>query len=70
MASRTLKKWLDDDFFRDPTEWSPTSHHHATSTQALIDPSPNPTLPEFDADNFKPNQRIDNPYAPMIHGTV
>jgi hypothetical protein len=70
MASRTLKKWLDDDFFRDPTEWSPASHHHATSPQALIDPSPNPTLPEFDADNFRPNQRIDNPYSPMIRGTV
>ena len=49
-----------------------TSHRppRHTSTQSLIDPSPNPTLPDFDADNFKPNQRIDNPYSPMIRGTV
>ncbi|HKP25768.1 MAG TPA: hypothetical protein VJV39_18010 [Dongiaceae bacterium] len=65
MASRTLKKWLDDDF------WShSTSRHQSTSTEALPDPSPNPTLPVFDADNFRPNQRIDNPYFPAIRGTV
>lgn len=65
MASRTLKKWLDDDF------WSHSTFRHQTSTEtAQIEPSPNPTLPEFDAGNFKPNQRIDNPYSPMIRGTV
>lgn len=72
MASRTLKKWLDDDFFRDPTEW--ISHHHGTGsssgTPLLIDPSPNPILPEFDADDFRSHQRIDNPYFPAIRGTV
>src|SRR5687767_354494 len=74
MASRTLKKWLDDDFFRDQTEWSSTSHRprmdSSTSAPSLIDPSPNPTLPEFDADDFRANQRIDNPYFPAIRGTV
>ncbi len=63
MASRTLKKWLDDDFFRDPTDSS-------SSTPSLIDPSPNPILPEFDADDFRPRERIDNPYFPAIRGTV
>jgi hypothetical protein len=74
MASRTLKKWLDDDIFRDPLEGSPGSHRHrmdsSTSAPTLIDPSPNPTLPEFDADDFRSNQRIDNPYFPVIRGTV
>jgi len=42
----------------------------STSTPTLIDPSPNPTLPEFDADDFRSNQRIDNPYFPIIRGTV
>jgi hypothetical protein len=74
MASRTLKKWLDDDFFRDPTEWSSTSHRHSTgsssSTPSLIDPSPNPTLPTFNVNDFRANERIDNPYFPQIRGTV
>ena len=70
MASRTLKKWLDDDVFRDPTEWSHSTSRYGPSTEALIDPSPNPTLPEFDAGDFKPHQRIDNPYFPVIRGTV
>ena len=64
MASRTLKKWLDDDF------WSHSTSCHRANTGTLPDPSPNPTLPEFDAGDFKPNQRIDNPYSPMIRGTV
>ena len=72
MASRTLKKWLDDDFFRDPTDES--SHRHrvdsSTSDPALIDPSPNPILPAFDADDFRAHERIDNPYFPQIRGTV
>jgi len=58
MASRTLKKWLDDDFFQ------------TAGTDLLIDPSPNPVLPTFDADDFRPNRRIDNPYFPVIRGTV
>ncbi len=72
MASRTLRKWLDDDFFRDPTDGS--SHRHrmdsSTSNPSLIDPSPNPVLPEFDADDFRRHERIDNPYFPAIRGTV
>jgi hypothetical protein len=72
MASRTLKKWLDDDFFRDPTEWS--SHRHSTdlssSTPSLIEPSPNPTLPTFNVSDFRAHERIDNPYFPQIRGTV
>jgi hypothetical protein len=71
MASRTLKKWLDDDFFHTTPESSHgTPHRHAASDVSLPDPSPNPTLPEFHADNFRPNQRIDNPYFPVIRGTV
>src|SRR5688572_6069076 len=72
MASRILKKWLDDDFFRDPTDGS--SHRHSTglssSTPSLTDPSPNPTLPTFNVNDFRAHERIDNPYFPQIRGTV
>lgn len=71
MASRTLKKWLDDEIFRDPTEWSPIPQRHSsTSTPSLVEPSPNPTLPTFNVNDFRAHERIDNPYFPQIRGTV
>lgn len=70
MASRTLKKWLDDDVFGSSTVRSHDTPCHSSSAESLSDPSPNPTLPEFRAGDFKPNQRIDNPYFPVIRGTV
>jgi hypothetical protein len=74
VASRTVKKWLDDDFFRHPTEGSSTSQHrkvHSSSgAPSLTEPSPNPILPEFDAKDFRAQERIDNPYFPHLPGTV
>jgi hypothetical protein len=74
MASRTLRRWPDDDFFRDPPESSSAYHHHkvgsSSSVPPLIDPSPNPVLPEFDAQDFRAQERIDNPYFPHLRGTV
>ena len=74
MASRTLKKWLDDDIFRDPTQWSSTSQRHrtdsSTSAASDVEPSPNPTLPTFNVNDFRAHERIDNPYFPQTRGTV
>ena len=76
MARHDLKYRLTDDSLRELAGWSSSTcqfHNVAKSPPnqaSVIDPSPNPILPEFDAHNFKPNQRIDNPYSPMIRGTV
>jgi len=75
MGKQYWNKWRDDDWFGDGTAWLSAfgggGHHHkpAPST-SLIDPSPSPTLPVFDAANFQAGEPIDNPYFPVIPGTV
>ena len=76
MATHHAKYGFDDDFFHDLAGWSSRASrcHYPTDEQAQtpasIDPSPNPHLPDFDPSDFKPHQRIDNPYSPVIRGTV
>lgn len=68
MSKHRLKRWQDGDY-----DWAAnpnTSSHTAATSAALIDPSPSPTLPAFDADDFRRNERIDNPYFPLIRGSV
>jgi hypothetical protein len=68
MRTHRFKKWLDGDGDRaaGPNQSSNTSANLATA----IEPSPSPTLPEFDADDFRSRERIDNPYFPALRGTV
>jgi hypothetical protein len=67
MSKHRFKKFQngDDDW---PTSSNSGSHTFAGS--AAIEPSPSPTLPAFDADNFRKHERIDNPYFPLIRGSV
>jgi len=77
MAKHHSKSWIDDNIFGgfadQPPNAGATRHLNETNTASaatLIDPSPSPTLPHFDADNFRSHQRIDNPYFPLIRGSV
>jgi hypothetical protein len=70
MARRISRNWrAQDDDLRAAAN---ASQAGATASASIsdIEPSPNPTLPEFDADNFRAKERIDNPYFPLIRGTV
>jgi hypothetical protein len=46
------------------------SRWHDLALASNVDPSPNPTLPEFDEHDFRKSQRIDNPYFPLLRGSV
>lgn len=78
MGRRHPKNWRDEDDFRNATEWASSfgSPGHdsklaaSASLASACDPSPTPTLPDFDAGNFKSGQPINNPYFPVIRGTV
>ncbi len=75
MGRQHPRKWLEDDDLRDSFELASNSSYRAQTTAAVEassvpDPSPSPTLPEFDADNFRSTERIDNPYFPLIRGSV
>jgi hypothetical protein len=66
MTRHRSKKWPEDD-----EDWLTSSNAHASATRnADLEPSPNPTLPEFDANDFRTRERIDNPYFPLLRGFV
>ena len=77
MAKHHSRNWIDDHDFGDfANMWSSSgatrrpTEAAAASPATLIDPSPSPTLPDFDAHNFRSGERIDNPYFPLIRGSV
>jgi hypothetical protein len=66
MTRHRSKTWPEDDENR-----LTNSNAHASATlDADLEPSPNPTLPEFDANDFRTRERIDNPYFPHLRGFV
>ncbi|MEZ5829905.1 MAG: hypothetical protein R3D05_01850 [Dongiaceae bacterium] len=77
MGNHHSKHWRDDDISTSPAGWSSWLDHFGSRSGtalheagALIDPSPSPTLPHFDPGDFRSHQRIDNPYFPLIRGSV
>lgn len=67
MAKRRLKWWRDDE---EHLSAGPSSTAGMQASATAIEPSPSPTLPEFDADDFRSRERIDNPYFPLLRGFV
>lgn len=74
MARRTSRNWREEDEIGEPSARAAHRPAETTSISAAsaadLDPSPSPTLPDFDADDFRAKERIDNPYFPLIRGSV
>lgn len=69
MGKHSFRKWRGDE---DDHDFAGSQRYSGNSIQTAsnIEPSPSPTLPDFDAANFRPGKSIDNPYFPVIRGLV
>src|SRR4030095_4986373 len=63
--SKRSRTWRDGD-----DDWATSATSTIAASAAIIDPSPSPTLPEFDRHDFRRHERIDNPYFPLLRGVV
>jgi len=73
MGRQHPRNWRGEDDFRNAADWISNfsaGGHHSKPAASAIEPSPSPTLPDFDADDFRSHERIDNPYFPALRGTV